>query len=336
MTPYAELRLFSVKPLSCGQSANRQGKIRAEMRLSRLKPFPLLATIVLLIASSGASCPNMLQQYTQPLARALPPSPSLEQVINVVNSNNAQVQSLFTSQASVTVPGVPTALRTTVAYQRDRRLRLSAATSLSGSEMDLGSNDEIFWFWIKRNQPPALYFCRHDRFAASAAKQILPVDLTWLPHALGVATFEPGGNYQGPIPISAGRLEIRTLPTTPNGNTLVTVVDESRGIVLEEHVYDPQGNRLASAQLSRHQRDGTTGITLPRHVELHLPTMQLQIGIELKDEQINRLQPSQADLFLKPTYPGYTEIDLADPNLRLVQPTARGAPPHAQPQQVRY
>jgi hypothetical protein len=305
------------------------------MRLLSVKPFTLLATTVLLFASSGASCPNMLQQYTQPLARALPPTPSLEQVMNVVNSNNGQVQSLFTSQASVTVPGVPTALRTTVAYQRDRRLRLRADTALSGPEMDLGSNDELFWFWIKRNQPPALYHCRHDRFAFSAARQILPVDLTWLPHALGVATFEPGGNYQGPIPISAGRLEIRTLPTTPDGNTLVTVVDDSRGIVLEEHVYDRQGNRLASALLSRHQRDGTTGITLPRHVELHLPTMLLQIGIDLKDEQINRLQPSQADLWLKPNYPGYTEIDLADPNLRL-EPTARGVAPRALPQQIRY
>ena len=129
-------------------------------------------------------------------------------------------------------------------------------------------------------------------------------------------TFEPGRNYQGPAPISAGRLEIRTLPTTPNGNTLVTVVDDSRGIVLEEHVYDPQGNLLATALLSRHQRDGTTGITLPRHVALHLPTMQMQIGIDLKDLQINRLQSSQADLWVKPSPPGYPEIDLADPNLQ--------------------
>jgi hypothetical protein len=306
------------------------------MRLFLVKPFTLLATTILLFAASGASCPNMLQQYTQPLARALPPSPSLERVANVVNRNSGQVQTLFTSQASVTVPGSPTALRTTVAYQRDRRLRLRADTALSGTELDLGSNDDVFWFWVKRNQPPALFFCRHDQFATSAARQILPVEPTWLPRALGIVSFEPGGNYQGPIPISAGRLEIRTLPATPDGNTLVTVVDDSRGIVLEEHVYDPRGNRLASALLSRHQRDGTTGITLPRHVELHLPTMQLQIGIELKDEQINRLQSSQSDLWLKPTYPGYTEVDLADPNSPLLQPTARGIPPRAVPQNVRY
>jgi hypothetical protein len=256
-------------------------------------------------------------------------------VTNVINSNSGQVLSLYTSQASVTIPGAPTALRTTVAYQRERRLRLRADTALTGPEMDLGSNDELFWFWVKRNQPPAVYFCRHDQFATSAARKFLPVDPTWLPRALGVVTFAPGGAYQGPTPISAGRLEIRTLPATPDGNTFVTVIDDSRGIVLEEHVYDPLGNRLATALLSRHRRDGTTGITLPKHVELHLPTMQLQIGIDLKDEQINRLQASQADLWIKPPLHGYTELDLADPTLRL-EPTARGGMPHAPPQGVRY
>ncbi|HTU26810.1 MAG TPA: hypothetical protein VMF30_15485 [Pirellulales bacterium] len=301
-----------------------------------VRRFNLLAVMLLLLAASGASCPGMLQQYTQPLARALPPAPTLEQVMNVVNSNSGQVYSLYTSQASVVVPGAPTSLRTTVAYQRDRRFRLRSNTTLSGSEMDLGSNDELFWFWIKRSQPPAFYFCRHEQFSQSAARQILPVELTWIPRALGVVSFEPMRHYQGPTPISASRLEVRTLPDAPGGNTIVTVIDDSRGIVLEEHVYDPAGNRLATAVLSRHQRDGTTGITLPRHVELDLPTRQMQIGLELKDLQINRLQPSQADLWTKPSYPGYTEVDLADPNLRLVQPTARGAMPHAHPQEVRY
>jgi hypothetical protein len=277
----------------------------------------------------------MLQQYTQPLG-ALPHDPSLEQVVNIVNGNSAQVQSLFTSQGTVTIPGIPTAMRTVVAYQRDRRLRLHADTALTGKELDLGSNDDLFWFWVKRNQPPALYFCRHDRFAASSARQILPVEPNWLPRALGVVTFDPTARHQGPARISAGRLEIRTLPSTPDGFTEVTVIDASRAVVLEEHVYDSKGQRLATALLSKHQRDGTTGITLPRHVDLNLPTINLEIAIELKDEQINRLQPSQADLFAKPTISGYTEIDLADPNLRLVDPTARGGLPHAPPQGARY
>jgi hypothetical protein len=295
----------------------------------------LLAMVVLLVSASGASCPNLLQQYTRPLARALPPEPTLEQVMNVVNSNGTAVQSYYASRASITIPGTPTALRAKIAFQRNRNFRLLADTSLSGPEMDFGSNEELFWFWVKRNQPPAFYFCRHDQFAASAARQILPVDPDWLPQALGIVTLDPVASYQGPVPISAGRLEIRALPSVPEGNTTVTVVDASKGIVLEQHVYDAHGVRLATAILSRHQRDGTTGITLPRHVELQFPPTHLEAGIELKDLQINRLQPLQDDLFQKPTKNGYTEINLADPNLR-VEPTAQGQPPRMVPPAARY
>ena len=34
-------------------------------------------------------------------------------------------------------------------------------TALTGPEVDLGSNDELFWFWVRRNEPPAVYFARH-------------------------------------------------------------------------------------------------------------------------------------------------------------------------------
>ncbi len=295
-----------------------------------------MAIAAVLLVASGASCHRLLEQYTQPYARALPIGPTIEQVMNVVNANGGGVESLYAARATINTPGAPTALKAKVAYQRDRHFRLTAETGLSGREMDLGSNDELFWFWVKRNQPPAVYFCRHDQYAASAARQILPVDPNWLPRALGIVTLDPTATYQGPVPISAGRLEIRTLPATPGGTTLITVVDASKGIVLEEHVYDSAGNRLATALLSEHLRDGTTGITLPQHVVLQFPPTGLAVTIDLKEIQVNRLQPLQSELWVKPTFgAAYPEVDLANPNLRL-EPTARGGMPHAPGQDQRY
>src|SRR5215213_10982086 len=111
-----------------------------------------------LIATSGASCPQMMQQYTQPLPRALQPNPPLDQVIAVVNDNSSRVHSLYAPRATVSVPGFP-GLRSIIAYQRQRNFRLRAETAFTGPEIDLGSNNDLFWFWVKRNQPPALFFC---------------------------------------------------------------------------------------------------------------------------------------------------------------------------------
>jgi hypothetical protein len=292
------------------------------------KPLAWLMTAVLLAAASGASCPQLLQQYTQ-LPRALPPAATQQQVIDVVNSNSAGIVSLYTSRGAISVPGLPS-LRAMIAFQRDRNFRLRADTAFTGTEVDIGSNDQLFWFWIKRNQPPGLFFCRYDQFASSAARPLVPIEPDWLIRALGVVTFEPGVVHQGPTPISAGRLEIRTPPVLPGGNTRVTVIDASRGVVLEEHVYNAQGTRLATALLTRHRRDPATGITLPRRVDLQLPAANNEIGIDLTDLQINQLNPAQTELWTKPSYPGYAEVDLADPNLRLA-PAATAASPQQVP-----
>ena len=149
------------------------------------------------VSASGASCPHIVQQYTQPIPRALPPTASLQQVIDVVNDNSARVQSLSTTRATISTPGFPS-LNANIAFQRPRSFRL-VAQKFIGPEVDLGSNDELLWFWMKRTQPPALFYCRHEQFAVSAARQIMPVEPEWLIEALGVVTFDPASHIEGPF-----------------------------------------------------------------------------------------------------------------------------------------
>jgi hypothetical protein len=281
----------------------------------------VLLGLLVLVAASGASCPQVLQQYTNPIPRALPPSPSLSQVIDVVNDNSARVQSLSTNRATITVPGFPT-LNATINYLRPRSFRL-VAQKFVGNEVDLGSNDELFWFWMRRAQPPALFYCRHGQFGSSAARQILPVEPEWLIEALGIVTFDTARPIEGPFPVGNGRDEIRTKTFTPSGPmSKIAIVDDSRGVVLENHVYDSQGTLLASAKLSKHTRDPASGVTLPGHVEIQWPPANLSLTVEMVEVQINRLTAEPAQLFAKPVYDGYTEIDLAQPG---------GLAPAAQP-----
>ncbi len=53
--------------------------------------------------------------------------------------------------------------------------------------LDVGSNSELFWFWVREAPTRAVLFSRHDQFAQSAAAQILPIEPTWLPEALGLS-----------------------------------------------------------------------------------------------------------------------------------------------------
>ena len=100
------------------------------IRISSFDRLPrrwLLLLCTGLLALSGASCPQMLQQYTNPLPRVLPPSPTLEQVIEVVNRNNSQIQSFSTNRASLSGPGFPVAAG-------ERGLRAAAAVPPAGGD----------------------------------------------------------------------------------------------------------------------------------------------------------------------------------------------------------
>jgi hypothetical protein len=69
---------------------------------------------------------------------------------------------------------------------------------------------------------------------------------------------------------------------------------------------------------------------------LQLPEAKLEIGIDLNNLQINTLNPGQSDLFTRPSYPGYPDVNLGDPNLRLAPPSATGRLPQVPPESVRY
>lgn len=281
----------------------------------------LLLVAVGLAGLSGASCQNLVPQLAGPQPRALPPAPTLEQVIRVVNHNNSQIYSFSTTNASLSGPGVPT-LHASLAFERPRRFRLRADTAVTGPELDLGSNDELFWFWCKRNQPPAVYFCRHDQFAGSQARQMIPIDPNWLVEALGIGQLDPCLPHQGPFVLPGDRLEIRTIRETPEGpTTKSTIIDAARGWVVEQHVYDALGRPVASSVLSRHRRDPVFNLVMPTVAKVNFPAAGLSLRLDLGNVQINHLPGNPAALWTIPHYQGAMPMDLCAPGFQL-EPTS--------------
>lgn len=284
-----------------------------------------LGLLLLVFSASGSTC---VRQELLPVT--LPPTAPMDQLIGAVNANTAKISSVSVNQATLTVPGAPT-LPVNIALMPPRRFRMRATTAITGPEVDLGSNDDLFWMWIRRSQPPAMYFCRHDQYAASAAKQIMPVEPQWIVEAMGLVQFSPADLPQGPTPVGQGRVQIRTVRRSATGDlTKVTVLDASRGLVLEQHLYDPQGNRIATAITNQHRRDPVTGAILPRHIEIQYPGAQLSLRIDIANLQVNVLPAESPQLWAKPEYTGYPNVNLADMN-NLVHSSGGGnpAPPGA-------
>ena len=263
-----------------------------------------------------------------PIAFGMPPT--LEDVIRVVNTNSERVRQLYTDNATLTIEGMP-ALRASLAAERPRRLRLRAQFIGVGQVLDLGSNDELFWALIDAPQfatgaPRAVYYARHDQFRRSHVSALLPIEPEWLIDAIGMMRFDPQHLHEGPYTRGPGRLEIRTRLPSPDGEvTRVVVVDATYGWILEQHLYDSQGQLFASAFTSEHRYYPSAGVSLPHHVEIRLPPPNPAIRLEVASYRINQLYADPNQLWAMPTYTGYRFVNLGDPALGAASPVPDAA-----------
>lgn len=277
-----------------------------------------VGTVLLAVSLVTAGCAQSFRPYMA-APRVLPTAPTLQQVIDAVQRQTASVQSLRTDDATLQLPGAPP-LRATLMIERPRRLRLQAGTLIGGTEVDVGINEELFWLWMRQNPEPYIYFCRHEQFCDSAARNLLPVEPEWLLSAMGLVTFAPEGEHAGPYTGRQGTLEIRSRQPGACGPLYrVLVIDAGSALVLQQHLYNEQGLRLASAVASGHRQDPASGVWLPGKVEISAPGTQLNLSIDLGRVRVNEPIPLANQPWTMPSVPGWTPLDLADPNIHWQQ-----------------
>lgn len=261
----------------------------------------------------GTGCPSVIEQYTVTSIPQLSESPSLAEVAQLVNQNSTHVASLYSSDVRIKASRLPT-VSAKLAYAAPRRFRLVAETALTGVEVDMGSNDELFWFWAKRNEPPTMFFCRHDRYHTSAASQMMPIDPQWVIESMGLTTLDLQQRHNGPHALGNGRYAVETLLHKSNGIWKRTiVVDSAVGAVVEQHLRDPFDRLVTSAIASQHDHDPLNEVTLPGNVILSWPAAEFTLEIAVKDWEINYPDQRPVELWQMPQSVTDRVIDLADP-----------------------
>jgi hypothetical protein len=260
-----------------------------------------------------------------PIVFASLPSPL--EAVAAVNANTQRIQTLQTHGATISVPGAPS-IGAEIAIERPRRLRLKARTQLLGPELDLGSNDELFWMWAARMPDPSVFYARHDQFTTSRARQMLAVEPQWLIEAVGLVEIDQASVLDGPHAAGGERVQLRTTLATAGGQyTRLLVLHHRYAWVLEQHVYDERGQLLASARNSGHEYHSIDGVSLPRRIDVEVPQGVLRLQLDVDRWSINQALPEGAATFELPRsqLSNYRFVDMADPGF---VPTV-GSPPSA-------
>ncbi|MFO0818255.1 MAG: hypothetical protein U1A77_09960 [Pirellulales bacterium] len=288
----------------------------------------LVCGLLLVVALSSSTGCHLMPNVRMPWAPQAPvvftAPPTADDIVRAVNSNSAPVRQLATDSASVSAAGFPP-LRADLAFERPRNFRMRA--SLLGPELDVGSNDDLFWMWVKHSPQPGVFYARHDRFATSPARQLMPIDPALVVDSFGLMQLDPLGAFDAPRDLGDHKLEIRTRVPSPDGDlTRVIVVHDKYGWVLEQRLFDSRNRLIATAVASQHRHYPEVGVSLPHRLEFKLPAAQLDFTVNVNTFRINQLDGS-AQLWTLPQMEGYPLVDITDPRfMPQVSPASAPAP----------
>jgi hypothetical protein len=270
----------------------------------------LVALVPACIFATG--CINqMFRSSTDNGAGAFHAPANSNELVTHLNKNSQTIQSVECSkiQINVTQNGQPFGVDGMLAFQKNRNFRM-VATSISGTEADLGSNDREFWFYMKRNDPPDLFFCSYDDLPKSQIK--LPIQPDWIAEALCVQDLNWNEYQMRNVPKA---VELYKTVTSPTGEKMtktvaVATTGTNAGNIVVHRLVRQNGQEIWRADITEYQDKREIGnFTVPRKVKISCPEQKVSIEMKMDGCKVNKLNNDPKVLFGRPT--SYKAHDLA-------------------------
>lgn len=279
----------------------------------KLNLLSALVACCLIVALPGCAIKHWLVPKPQPVPPALAANATLDEITDHLNKDRSQLMRWRSSQVTVTASGegiLSPRLSANICVESPRNLRLMA--SAIGPEVDFGSNDERFWFWMKRQEPKVLLTGSHEGLGR---QQVLPIPFPpdWLMQALGVVPIDTSTSLLERDGSSSGRVRIVS-QSSETGRQVkrVMVVDLHQGQIVEHILFDARNQMLASAKLSEFKQEPNGGVTLAHKIELIWPEMKSVLTLDIGRIEVNQDIP--ATTWQMKNYPNYEIVDLDDEN----------------------
>jgi hypothetical protein len=240
----------------------------------------------------------------------VPPS-SAPELVGQLNKHAAPIQTIESDNVDITVTqnGQPFGLNGKMAMQKDRNFRL-IASAVASTEADLGSNSQEFWFYMKRNDPPDLFFCSYNDLPQAQMK--LPMQPDWIAEALCVQELNPS-EYEGRDLKNGKGYELVKSVQYQGENlfkgVIVATSGPNAGRVIMHRMFRSNGTEFWRADIIDYQRPQDVGnFVVPYQVKITCKEQNATIEMKIKNCKVNQLANNPA-LFARPQ--GYRAHDIA-------------------------
>jgi hypothetical protein len=277
----------------------------------------LTATIVLTALCALAGCNNWPhtrdQQAKGPFNDGkIPPEAD---VIAQLNDNARRVQAFECRSVDIDAKqGAQSfGLQGMLACQKPHGFRM-VASALGSDEVDIGSNDQEFWYWLKRAEPkPYVFHCSYEDLNRGNVRYMpFPFQPDWIMEAFGVAEYDTAKKYT--LKPNGNALNMFEESLSPQGQRIwkVTVLrngPNNRLQIVAHRLVDANGKDICTANIEQTQVDPATGAVLPKRVVLYWPQDKTELKMVLGKLRVGAVDGPQ--LFNRAALNSLPSFDLA-------------------------
>lgn len=196
--------------------------------------------------------------------------------------------------------------------QQPRSFRLAA--KVAGSQVvDLGSNDQEFWYWISKAEPPYLFHCSYEDLARGQARMPFPFQPEWILEAMGMAEHNP---VSATVQMHPTTVELIEQGASSQGQPVRKITVFSRtpsGLQVRDFIVQDAatGKEICAANIAEWQQ--VNGLAVPKRVRFQWPAEQIELKLKLGEVTVNRPLEGErmARLFTRPNMANVQSYDLA-------------------------
>ena len=239
-------------------------KTRTEGRfphIPRLTAIVCALFVVFSLSGCGTLC-NLFPSFCPPPDPVFHQMPTKHETVEYLNRRSRTLAAWRSTDATVTTKtaiGLPIRLDAMISVARPRNFRLVARSPLD-HEADFGSNDERFWFWMRRSEVKRVFTIRHADLQKIQGRLPIPFRPDWVMESLGVIPLKAEAVTMVPGEEGTPVVHLVSEDTSPAGKTIRRVImfDYHVGQVIRQSLFDGQ-EEIARAEFSNF-REAATGI----------------------------------------------------------------------------
>lgn len=174
----------------------------------------------------------------------LPTSDEGALVVDEINQRNDQIKSISYNVTIDLNYRINYALKGSLHYKKPRDFRMTIDSRLA-RELDMGSNEEQFWFWVKRMDDPGLYYADYQNMYKTNLKT--PFNPLWIMQSLGIDELE-----SDKCVMHGDKLALVSDCVSTSGQFIqkVILIDPIFARVIGHYIYDVTGKLIVSSEIT--------------------------------------------------------------------------------------